>query len=124
MSCYCSINDTTVFYYIIFFISYINIPVLSPIPALMILGAALSIYFSVGVAIIQSTVPDRLRGRVSSIAMMAIGLMPLGALLSGGVAQIFDARVATLGSVIFIVVILAVIIPTIGRVWKSKVSES
>src|SRR6266852_5862316 len=44
--------------------------------------------------LIQAMVPDRLRGRVMSVyAMMFLGMMPLGSLLAGKIAEIFGAPI-------------------------------
>lgn len=48
--------------------------------------------FSISFSIVQLTVPDKLRGRVVSIYMMALrGGGPLGALVAGALADVYDA---------------------------------
>ena len=68
------------------------------LPILMFFGGSLSSFFTVSSASIQSIVPDRLRGRVSSLAAMSLGLMPVGGLLAGGLAELVGAPSATLAA--------------------------
>lgn len=50
-------------------------------------GLASQTYRTMSRATLQARVPDRLRGRILSIALMDRGLMPLGAILIGAVAE-------------------------------------
>ncbi len=50
-------------------------------------GLASSTYRTMSRVALQTRVPDRLRGRILSIALMDRGLMPLGAILIGAVAE-------------------------------------
>ena len=50
-------------------------------------GLASSTYRTMSRLTLQTRVPDRLRGRILSIALMDRGLMPLGAILIGAVAE-------------------------------------
>ena len=50
-------------------------------------GLASSTYRTMSRITLQTRVPDRLRGRILSIALMDRGLMPLGAILIGAVAE-------------------------------------
>ena len=77
---------------------------------LMFLGASQTSFFTVNAASLQGAVPDNLRGRVSSLAGMTMGLFPLGALLSGGLAEWASAPSATL-------VGAAVLALIVGIVW-------
>jgi len=54
---------------------------------LFLVGLASSTYRTMSRVTLQTRVPDRLRGRILSIALMDRGFMPLGAILIGSVAQ-------------------------------------
>ena len=54
---------------------------------MFLVGLASSTYRTMSRVALQTRVPDRLRGRILSIALMDRGLMPLGAILIGAVAQ-------------------------------------
>lgn len=55
--------------------------------AIFLVGLASSTYRTMSRITLQTRVPDRLRGRILSIALMDRGLMPLGAILIGAVAE-------------------------------------
>jgi MFS family permease len=64
---------------------------------LLPVGCSMLLQMSSSNTLIQSMVPDRLRGRVMSVySMMFMGMAPLGALLAGGLADIVGAP-ATVG---------------------------
>ncbi len=54
---------------------------------IFLVGLASSTYRTMSRVTLQTRVPDRLRGRILSIALMDRGLMPLGAILIGAVAE-------------------------------------
>lgn len=54
---------------------------------MFLVGLASSTYRTMSRVTLQRRVPDRLRGRILSIALMDRGLMPLGAILIGAVAE-------------------------------------
>jgi MFS family permease len=54
---------------------------------LFLVGLASSTYRTMSRVTLQTRVPDRLRGRIISIALMDRGLMPLGAILIGAIAE-------------------------------------
>lgn len=62
---------------------------------LMIISAAIMVFMAVGSAIVQSTVSDEYRGRVGGLFMMTWGLLPLGSLFAGFMAERFGAPHAT-----------------------------
>ena len=62
---------------------------------LMILSAAMMVFFSVSNAIIQSTVSDEYRGRVTGLYMLTWGLFPFGSLIAGFLAEQLGAPHAT-----------------------------
>ena len=55
-------------------------------------GCSMMVQMAASNTLIQSMVPDRLRGRVMSIySMMFMGMAPFGALMAGAIAHRFDA---------------------------------
>jgi MFS transporter, DHA1 family, staphyloferrin A biosynthesis exporter len=54
---------------------------------IFLVGLASATYRTTSRVALQTRVPDRLRGRILSIALMDRGLMPLGAILIGAVAE-------------------------------------
>ena len=65
------------------------------IGVLVVLSGTGTLYWSVSGATVQAIVPDDLRGRVSSLGSMSMGLFPVGSLLFGGIAQLRGAQSAT-----------------------------
>ncbi len=69
----------------------------SVVPALVVLvlvGGFQIAYMSTNNTLLQLICPDHMRGRVMSLYMLNQGLMPLGSLLAGGIAQLWGAPVA------------------------------
>ena len=62
---------------------------------LMIISAAMMTLFSVSSAAVQSAVPDKYRGRVSSLYMLTWGMFPFGSLAAGFLAERLGAPHAT-----------------------------
>jgi Bacterial protein of unknown function (DUF894). len=75
-------------------------------------GAFQMIYHSTNNTIIQTITPNSMRGRVMSIYMLDHGLMPVGALIAGGIAQFYGADIAILigGTITFTLFILGIFI--------------
>ena len=61
---------------------------------LAVAGIAQSIYMALNNTLLHSIVPDEFRGRVMSVYMLTWGLMPLGTLPIGYIAQVAGAPVA------------------------------
>ena len=62
---------------------------------LMIISAAMMMYFSITSAVVQGTVPDEFRGRVTGLYMITWGLFPVGSLLAGWLAENLGVQHAT-----------------------------
>ena len=62
---------------------------------LIIINAAMMMSISVSTAIIHGTVPDEYRGRVAGLYILPWGLLPIGSLLSGLLAERLGAPHAT-----------------------------
>jgi sugar phosphate permease len=95
------------------------------LPLLMLLSAAASTSMTLGGAAIQSLTPSKMRGRVSGIHEMTLGLFHLGTLASGVLAQLFGAPSATLFAAGGMVVVLSVVAFAYrGIWWRTKVPEA
>jgi MFS family permease len=72
---------------------------------LLILGADLfaMVGMTMNNTLIQSTIPDQVRGRVMSLMMMTFGITPLGTLPAGWIAREFGVRVAVAGGGLLLV---------------------
>ena len=62
---------------------------------LMIISAAMMMYFSVTSAVVQGAVPDEYRGRVTGLYMISWGLFPLGSIIAGWLAENLGVQAAT-----------------------------
>jgi len=75
---------------------------------LALTGASQMIYLTTNQTILQLIVPDNLRGRVMGIYMLSQGMMPLGGLLGGGLADVTSAPTAVLilGSLVCVMAVV------------------
>ena len=89
----------------------------------MLLSGSMMSYFSISGATVQGILPDRYRGRVTGIYMMAWGLIPVGSLLAGSMANVVGPQLSTLigSSLIFISLIAATY--CFKGVWKYRLEE-
>ena len=77
--------------------------------SLFIMGLFSSFYLITSMSVLQLRVPDRLRGRVMGMHGITFSLIPLGGLLGGAVAEVYDERVAVgLGATILMVIVIGV----------------
>ena len=88
------------------------------VPFLMLLSGSFTTLFTVNSASIQSIVPERLRGRVSSVGTMIAGLFPLGSLLAGGLAELFGAPTATLAAGAMLLLFSAGLLLKFRQLWS------
>jgi MFS family permease len=73
------------------------IPLFGPAFApIVLLGGGMMMFFTLTTASIQSIVRDEYRGRVAGLYMLTWGMLPIGSLVAGGIAQRFGAPTATL----------------------------
>jgi MFS family permease len=94
---------------------------------LYIAGLANTIYFVVAMTVLQLRVPERMRGRVMGVYTITFSLIPLGALMGGAIASIYDERIAVLiGAVVLaaIFVIVGVTQPIIRNLDGTKLGDS
>lgn len=72
-------------------------------------GLANTIYFVVAMTILQLRVPEKMRGRVMGVYTITFSLIPLGGLMGGTIATVYDERVAVvIGAVILAAIFLVV----------------
>jgi MFS family permease len=77
-------------------------------PFLLIVGLISSVYMSLNMTLTQISSAPEMRGRVMSIMMMTFGLMPIGALPFGSVAEyIGTANALTISGALLSILILA-----------------
>ena len=74
------------------------------LPFLAGVGFTSMIYMTVNNTVIQTVVPDEVRGRVMSVMMMSWGLMPLGALPAGIIAEVYGNPTAVAGGAALLLV--------------------
>jgi MFS family permease len=89
---------------------------------LVAVGGTQMIFMNSTNAMLQTIVPDELRGRVMSIYMLDRGLAPIGALLAGIGAEYFGApwTVAAMGSIVFVLaLVLAWRVPQLRSIESS-----
>jgi MFS family permease len=74
---------------------------------LALTGASQMVYLTTNQTILQLTVPDELRGRVMGIYMLSQGMMPVGGLLGGALAEATSAptTVFALGSMVCVIAV-------------------
>ena len=63
-------------------------------PIIMLYGTTMVMTWTVASALIQSVVPDALRGRIAALSVMTHAFFPMGTLFVGGLAQLFGAPMA------------------------------
>ena len=96
---------------------------LHPVAAMLFLGGSTAAQFSIGGAIVLGRTPQALRGRVSALSMMVIGLFPLGALIAGTLAEAFDAPTASLIGAGTMVLVLAALSRPLTRLWQLREAD-
>ena len=75
---------------------------------LIFVGGGSSMFMTLTNTLIMSNTPQELIGRVTSIFMMTFGLMPLGVLPAGAIAEAFGAPITVvIGGVLLLVFLLA-----------------
>jgi len=92
---------------------------LMALPFLAAMAAGLPSFFAINGAAIQSIVPDHLRGRVTSISATLIGLMPVGGLAAGALAEHYGAPTATLIAGAVFVASMALLSLKYRHIWST-----
>ena len=88
---------------LLMFLFSINMNYMTALLIVMFFSGTMMTYFSVAGATVQSLLPENLRGRITGIYMMAWGLIPVGGLVAGFIADTLGAPTATrMGAVLAI----------------------
>lgn len=85
---------------------------------LVMLGLSSITFMAVNNTLLQTIVPNEVRGRVMGIYSLDMGLVPFGSLLAGGIASIYGApaALAFMGAALAIfVVIMAIMVPALRK---------
>ena len=96
------------------------------LPLLMAAGFCGMVYMTTNQTVIQVSIPDEMRGRVTSILMLNMGLMPLGGLIAGFGAEYLGApvTVATMCSITLAISLLVLLlVPRIRNLRLSQVAS-
>ncbi|MSQ22229.1 MAG: MFS transporter [Dehalococcoidia bacterium] len=89
-------------------------------------GFCSMVYMTTNQTALQMAIPDRMRGRVTSIMMLNMGLMPIGGLIAGVGADIIGApaTVATMcGITLVITVLVTLFVPRIRNLRLSQIAS-
>jgi hypothetical protein len=81
--------------------------------AMAFVGGGFLLYGAASLSLVQALSPGRLRGRLTSVfTLLYWGLMPIGGLLGGAVAEVTSARFAMLsgGSIILVCGLVAMVL--------------
>ncbi|HEX2033310.1 MAG TPA: MFS transporter [Chloroflexota bacterium] len=83
---------------------------------LALAGATSSVYMTLNGTILQEICPEEYRGRVSSVYMVTWGMMPLGALPAGALAEAYGAPLTVvLGGAICLIFAVAILLKGLPR---------
>ena len=89
-------------------------------PVFMVLSIGVMAFLSTTSATIQSIVPDEFRGRVSSLYALTFGLMPVGSLAAGVLAQNLGAPNATIIASGIVALLLTALTIRFRSVWRPQ----
>ena len=90
------------------------------VPLLLFIGVASSVFMSLNMTLIQLNTSPEMRGRVTSIAAMSFGVMPLSVLPFGVIAQSFGTDYALWLSGLLLLAFTAVFMVAYPRFWKIR----
>jgi MFS family permease len=85
---------------------------------LFIGGMANTIYFVVAMTVLQLRVPEGMRGRVMGIYTITFSFIPLGGVMGGIVASIYDERIAVVIGAAILASIFAFVGITQPIIWN------
>lgn len=89
--------------------------------ATTLLGGGMAMQFAVVGAVTMEITPQELRGKISSLLMTSVGLMPVGALISGGIAETLSAPQATAVGIIFLIIVYTIIHRDLLKLWHTTI---
>jgi len=88
------------------------------ITMLLLISGIATVFWSLNGAIVMEIAPDRLRGRVSSLAALSMGLFPLGSLVFGGIAQARGPQSATFIAALVMAACVGLLIVRFRDLWS------
>jgi predicted MFS family arabinose efflux permease len=83
-----------------------------------------TLYFVTSMTIIQLRVSNEMRGRVMGIYTITFSLIPLGGMMGGFVAELYDERLAVTISAIILALITLVILLFKSNIRNIKITEA
>jgi MFS family permease len=89
-------------------------------PVLIASSVGMMVFFSTSSALVQSIVPDEFRGRVTSISMFSFGMMPIGSLIAGTLAQRLGAPTAMLIASGVVAFLLGAFLMNSRLLWRTQ----
>ena len=93
------------------------------LPLLVLVGFSVLLYMATTHTMVQLSVPDKMRGRVTSLLMLNMGLMSLGSLLAGMLADLIGApRVAAISAALAVTLALGLFL-LVPRVRHLRLSQ-
>ena len=93
-------------------------------PVLILYGGTMVITWTILGAIVQTVVPDKLRGRVAALSATVHVVFPIGTLFIGGLAELYGAPMATLISGLTMLVVVFTIPFVFREVWNFRSDEN
>ena len=92
-------------------------------PILASYGATMVLTWTVAGAVIQSVVPDNMRGRVAALSSAAHIAFPIGTLMVGGLAQLYGVQSATVFSGTAMIVVVLLMPVAFRGVWSLRTDD-
>jgi hypothetical protein len=97
---------------------HLGLGIVLPIIVMIFIGAAQAIFMTAGNVALLAQAPEELRGRVLSVYNLDRGLMPLGSMGGGGLADAFTATTALMvmgGTAALMIATVGALSPRIRR---------
>jgi len=93
-------------------------------PVLVFYASTMVIAWTVSSAVIQSLVPDKLRGRVAALSSATHIVFPIGTFITGGLAQLYGAPTATVVSMAFLTATLVILPVVFHGIWSFRLDDA
>lgn len=97
------------------------------LPLIAVAGFAQMTYMTNNQTVLQLSVPDHMRGRVTSLFMLNMALMPVSSIVMGSLSDIFGASVVVASAavaVLMIAILMAFFVPAIRNMRMSELNQS
>jgi len=90
---------------------------------LVVVGFCEMVYMTTNQTVLQLAVPDSMRGRVTSIFLLNMGLMPLGTLFFGAAADLVGAQVVVRWASLAVLLLAVLILALVPRMRNLRLSH-